>query len=292
MSLIHERTFRVRQYECDAYGHVNHANYLRYLQEAAMDASAAAGYDIHRYNEMQRQWLIRETDIRYLTPLTYGDSVIIKTWVADFHRVRSRRAYELRKADTGEPVAEAMTDWVYLDTTTQRPVTVPPEMIQGFDPDGTTQQIPRRDPFPEPPPPPAGVFKMRRLVEWRDIDLAQHVNNATYMAYYEDCTVRDSASRGWPIRRMMTEGQFAVVAHHYRIEYKLPAVMDDELEIATWISDVRRSTAIRHFTITRVSDGALLSRAFAQWVWVDIDTGKPIRVPEQFIGDFAANIVR
>ena len=43
--MIHERAFRVRQYECDPYGHVNHANYLRYMQEAAFDASAAVGYD-------------------------------------------------------------------------------------------------------------------------------------------------------------------------------------------------------------------------------------------------------
>jgi len=49
MPLIHERAFRVRHYECDAYGHVNHANYLRYMQEAALDASAAAGYDIDWY---------------------------------------------------------------------------------------------------------------------------------------------------------------------------------------------------------------------------------------------------
>ena len=42
MALTHERTFRVRHYECDSYGHVNHANYLRYMQEAAFDASAAA----------------------------------------------------------------------------------------------------------------------------------------------------------------------------------------------------------------------------------------------------------
>ena len=49
MQHIHERTFRVRYYECDAYGHVNHANYLRYMQETAFDASAAVGYEIARY---------------------------------------------------------------------------------------------------------------------------------------------------------------------------------------------------------------------------------------------------
>ena len=61
MPLTHVRTFRVRHYECDALGHVNYANYLRYMQEAAFDASAAAGYDLDRYKAMGCHWLVRET---------------------------------------------------------------------------------------------------------------------------------------------------------------------------------------------------------------------------------------
>jgi acyl-CoA thioesterase FadM len=32
--------FRVRYVECDAHGHVNNANYLRYMQEAARALAA------------------------------------------------------------------------------------------------------------------------------------------------------------------------------------------------------------------------------------------------------------
>ena len=34
---------------------------------------------------------------------------------------------------------------------------------------------------------------MRRPVRWRDIDGAGHVNNASYMAYIEDCGVEVAA---------------------------------------------------------------------------------------------------
>ena len=33
------RPFRIRYYECDPYGHVNNANYLRYATQAALEAS-------------------------------------------------------------------------------------------------------------------------------------------------------------------------------------------------------------------------------------------------------------
>jgi acyl-CoA thioesterase FadM len=51
---VHERTFRVRHYECDARGQVHLAGYLRYMQEAAFDASAALGYDLERYRALNR----------------------------------------------------------------------------------------------------------------------------------------------------------------------------------------------------------------------------------------------
>jgi acyl-CoA thioester hydrolase len=290
MPLTHERAFRVRHYECDAYGHVNHANYVRYMQEAAFDASAAAGFDMDWYAENGRYWLILETDITYLRPLTYGDTVIIKTWVADFRRIRSRRAYEFRLADSGEVVATAMTDWVYLDTDTQRPVTITARMQAGFLPDGPPENVPPRERFPKPPPPPPKAFTMRRKVEWSDIDPAGHVNNARYLTYLETVGVEAVEAFGWPMARM-TEHGFGIVGRRYRIEYKQQPVMGDELEITTYISDVKRATAVRHYTIKHTSDDSLIARAYAVWVWINLETGHPIRIPSDFAADFKGHIV-
>lgn len=283
-----ERTFRVRYCECDAYGHVNHANYLRYMQEVAFDASAAVGYDVARYEAMRRQWLVRETDITYLRPLVYGDSVIVKTYVADFRRVRSRRKYELRLAATDEPVASASTEWVYLDTVSGRPASIPPEMVTAFY-RGDAPIAERSEPFPEAPPPPPGTFSIRQRVEWRDIDQAMHVNNANYLAYIEECNTQVAIAHGWPLDRMRERGM-GIVARRYRIEYRRPAYMGDELEVATYVSDARRATAVRHYTVRRPSDDALLARAHVLWVWIDLATGRPRRIPADFRDSFQANV--
>jgi acyl-CoA thioester hydrolase len=290
MALTHERTFRVRHYECDAYGHVNHANYVRYMQEAAFDASAAAGYDVPRYHEINRTWLVRETDINYLVPLSYGDSVTVKTWNSDMRKIRARRMYELRRASDGQKVAHGHTDWVFLETDTLRPVAIPPEIIDAYFPEGQPEESPVREPFPKAPPPPPGVFKLRRRVGWRDIDPAQHVNNANYLAYIEDCGVEVAAAYGYPMTRMMDEG-FGIVARRFRIQYRQAAVLGDTLEIATYVSDAKRATAERHYTIHRLSDGELIARAHVLWVWVDINTGRPVRIPPGFLDEFRENIV-
>ncbi len=283
------RSFRVRSYECDAYGHVNNPNYLRYMQETAFDASAARGYDQAAYAALGRLFLVRETDVEYLLPLRYGDSFKVTTWVVDFRRVRSRRAYEFHHAATGALVARASTDWVFVDRESLKPVTVPNGLVDAFFPDGAPPPL-ARAPFPDPPDPPPGVFTARHRVGWGEIDTAAHVNNAAYLTYADDAGVQVGAAFGWTMARMMAAG-FGIIARRIQIEYAQSAVLDDELDVQTWVSDVRRASAVRHYRITRVRDGAPVARIRSTYAWVDLATGRPVRIPSDFLADFAPNIV-
>lgn len=290
MPLTHTRKFRIRHYECDAFGHLNHANYVRYMQETAFDASAAAGYDSDAYNALGRYWLIRETDIEYIKPTHYGDTLEVKTWVIDFHRVRSRRAYEIRLQGSDKIVANASTDWVFLENDTNKPAKIPLEIKEAFFPEGPPVSFPAREKFPQPPIPPTGIFSMSLPVAWHDLDAVQHVNNANYLKYTEECGMQVIAAHGWPISRMISEG-FAIFVRRHQIQYLQPAVLGDDLLISTWVSNVRRSTATRHYLIQRKSDQSNLALIHTNSIWVDLKTGRPIRIPETLLSDFAANIV-
>jgi acyl-CoA thioester hydrolase len=290
MPLTHERKFRVRHYECDLYGHLNNTNYLRYMQETAFDASTAAGYDTARYQSMDRTWWIRETDIEYFQPVRYNDQITIKTWVLDFWRVHSRRVYEFYRVETGELVARAVTDWGFLKQSTGQPAPIPEALMTAFFPDGDPAVGSRRKRIPAPPRPPAGAFSHPRRVAWRDLDANAHVNNAAYLEFAEDCGVEVAAAYEWPMARCMDAG-FAILVRRHQILYRRPATLGDDLEVKTWISDVRRVQAIRHYTITQVETSQQLARLRSTYVWVDLSSGKPIRIPEVFLRDFEANIV-
>lgn len=291
MPRVHIQDYQVRYYECDAYGHMNNTNYLRYMQEAAFEASAAAGYALQRYAEIGHHWLAQRTRVEFIRPLRYGDRVQVKTWVNDHRRARSLRRYEFW-LDEGNVVAtRAETDWVYRSDASGLPVSIPADMLVAFFPEGVPPMAPRRTPFPKAEPPPPGTFTLRRRVEWREIDSMLHVNNAAYLAYVEDAGFKVAAAFGWPVQRMWAEG-FAVMLRQHEIEYRLPAYLDEELEIATWIGAFKKATSVRNFTITRVSDGALLAQVRSVWAWVDTKSGRPIRIPETFLNDFEANISR
>jgi acyl-CoA thioester hydrolase len=161
-------------------------------------------------------------------------------------------------------------------------------LILAFFPEGAPGEFPPRQPFPISPPPP-GAFKILRTVRWEDIDALGHVNNAVYMDYVNEGGFQVCAAFHWPWQRMLEHG-FTLVLRQTRLQYLQPAVLGDQLEITTWVSDVRRTTARRHFTLHRASDGILLAQAYTQAVWVDLNTHHPIRIPGQMLADFAPNI--
>lgn len=289
MLLTYERRFRIRHYECDANGHVNHANYLRYMQEAAYEASAASGYDMVGYAALGRLWFIRETKIEYLRPMFYGENVIVRTWVEDFRRVRSIRAYEFRLADTEAISARGWSDWVYLDPASGKPRSIPIEVTKAFMPDANGHFSQPRQRFPTAPAMPVGTFHTLRSVEWRDLDAIQHMNNAVYLSYFEECALQANGTCGWPHERLKREniGMIPNLAH---IEYRQPAVLGDLLKIDTWLSHAQPFSFSRHFIVKRVSDHQIICQAHLDYNWVNLETRKAMRISPQYRHDLGPQI--
>jgi acyl-CoA thioesterase FadM len=90
----------------------------------------------------------------------------------------------------------------------------------------------------------------------------------------------------------MAQYGFAIRAERRLIEYRQPAFLEDELELAIWTSDVDNSSAVWHHTISRASDGALLVRARAVWTSVDLAAGRPVPIPDAFLHDLTPSISR
>lgn len=284
------RQFRVRQYECDANGHLSNSSYLRYMQETAFDASSEAGYNLAVYKKLNSLWLIRESEIEYLLPLKYDDRVDVSTWVADFRQVSSRRAYTFINPETKTLVARAHTDWAYINTESKRPAKIPTEMQDAFFPEGLPESFQPRAPFPTPPPPPEEIYRTKIKVNWEDIDVMGHVNNATYLDYMNECTMQLIASHGYSWNRMTTEG-IGMYARKVRIIYHQPALLDDVLAINTWAYQMKRATGVRYYEIQRTADENKIAEIVTLAAWVDLETGRPIRIPARLLALFKANIV-
>lgn len=145
--------FKVRHYEMDAYGHVNNAVYLHYLEQAAIEHSAAAGFPDERARELGGAWVVRKHEIEYLRPAAAGDVLQVVTWAVEFKGARAYRDYAIFRVDaesgsrdgvpgdgflpsdelpSGEPLVRAQTLWVWADRASGRPHRIPAELYPAF----------------------------------------------------------------------------------------------------------------------------------------------------------------
>jgi len=98
----------------DQNGHVNNVEYLRWMQDAAMEHSETAGCT-QATNAAGATWVVRTHKIEYLKPAFAGDRVVVMTWVANFRRVLSLRKYRIIRPADNALLAEGETDWVFVD---------------------------------------------------------------------------------------------------------------------------------------------------------------------------------
>ena len=119
------------------------------------------------------------------------------------------------------------------------------------------------------------------------IDVMGHANNVEYLRWLEQIAWDHTRALGlgWEKYQQLNRG---MVARHTELEYLSPAFADDQLEIGTWIvENDQRISMIRRYQIRRPADGVTLLRGRTRWVCVAIDSGKPRRMPPEFIDGYA-----
>jgi acyl-CoA thioester hydrolase len=126
-------------------------------------------------------------------------------------------------------------------------------------------------------------FSLPITVAADDIDGLGHINNVTYVRYFERVGWAHSCALGLDIEAYRNLDR-AMVVRRNEIDYLQPGYLGDVLAADTWIivNDGKASLE-RLFQLTRISDGALLARAHTFYTCVSFSAGRVRRMPEPFI---------
>jgi acyl-CoA thioester hydrolase len=118
------------------------------------------------------------------------------------------------------------------------------------------------------------------------IDVMGHANNVEYLRWLESVAWDHSNVLGldWAAYQRLDR---AMVARRTELEYLAAAFAGDALLLGTWIiENDQRVSITRQYQIVRVGDGRTLLRGKTQWVCVEISSGKPKRMPAEFISGY------
>jgi acyl-CoA thioester hydrolase len=133
MPRILRRQLTVGPDAIDVNGHVNNLTYLRWMQESAIEHSAAQGWPVERYLALGAGWVVRSHFIEYLAPAFAGETLTLLTWVAGLERWRSPRRFLFWRARDRKVVARAETLWVFVESATGRPSPIPADLSSAFE---------------------------------------------------------------------------------------------------------------------------------------------------------------
>src|SRR5512133_147746 len=112
------------------------------------------------------------------------------------------------------------------------------------------------------------------------IDENGHVNNVTYIQWMQDIAVEHYASIGG----IQVQGPDATwVIREHRIEYLLPAFEGEEIEIRTWVENIRKVRSLRKYEFFRRADEKVLVKGETDWVFVDVKSGRPLAIPQEVV---------
>ena len=134
-------------------------------------------------------------------------------------------------------------------------------------------------------PPVRNPFALTFAVRREDLDELEHVSNVRVLFWMNRAAVEHSASLGWDLDRYRREGGVFVVRRH-EIDYLASAKLGDQIVHYTWPSAISRATAERMHEIRRVADDKVIARGMNVWAYVDVATGRPLRLPHVLLEAF------
>ena len=132
MPAVFEFPHTLQPHEIDDLGHVNNIEYLRWLQDAAVEHSAAQGWTTERYRAAGAVFVARSHQIEYLQPAFVDEEVRVLTWVSQFGKITTLRKYLIVRPSDQTVLVKAQTNWAFLGWPNRTPRRIPPELVESF----------------------------------------------------------------------------------------------------------------------------------------------------------------
>jgi acyl-CoA thioester hydrolase len=131
------------------------------------------------------------------------------------------------------------------------------------------------------PPQDPWRYTARIPVRQYELDQNGHVNNAVYLNWAEQVAIDHVEALGYGREWTQAHGGGWVVREHH-VTYHQPVLYGDVVLVTTLPQKLAGVRGTRRTEIHRESDGALVTEATTEWIFVRAD-GRPARVPAEML---------
>ena len=122
-----------------------------------------------------------------------------------------------------------------------------------------------------------GAYEYELEVPPSVIDANGHVNNVEFIRWMQEAATRHATETGCTAATQAAEATWVVRSHH--IVYLHPTLAGDRVRVRTWVANFRRAFSLRRYEFIRDRDSSALARGETDWVFVDVQSGRPRTIP-------------
>ncbi len=196
---------RVRYSECNSKNQASLTALLDYLQDCCTFHSEDLGIGVGYLSGIHAAWILSSWQVDVLRYPALGERLEVFTWpyeIKDFYGMRNFKIED----ESGEMILKADSIWVFIDTSSGRPMRPPELVVEKYAPEPKLdmeylgRKLPRL---------PEGEERLTIKTPHYFIDTNNHVNNAKYILMCEELL-----PYGFHVNRI-------------RAEYKKSAVLGD-----------------------------------------------------------------
>ena len=122
------------------------------------------------------------------------------------------------------------------------------------------------------------------------IDSYGHVNNTVYIGWLEQCAWAHSAAVGYSEARCL-EMERGMAVRKLEVEYLAACYEGDRIRIGNWlIANDGKLRATRQFQLLNVTRNQVAMRGQVLYVCMNLKTGKPVRMPTEFLTAYEISV--
>ncbi len=129
MSHLHH--VKVRFYELDPYGHLNHSVYVQLFETGRIELLDEANLGLLDLEKIGFRLIVSKIETKFLSSAVGGDSLVIETNVLELRRVSSRWGQRILR---GDEVLASQEVTIAVTNTDGRPVRCPDVVLDGLEP--------------------------------------------------------------------------------------------------------------------------------------------------------------
>ena len=126
-------------------------------------------------------------------------------------------------------------------------------------------------------------FFHKLKVYYEDTDAGGVVYYANYLKFLERARTEALVTLGFNNKKIKQDFGSLIVVKSCNIEYKIPARLEDDLSIRSFVKSITKTSFFMNQFITRGED--LIAEAKMHLVFVNKE-GKPIRIPDSLFQNF------